>query len=68
MRRNQSAVANMLCYSATIDLYQFLNCSSSKNVAYIMVPDSPITTEIITPTFMMGAQIQVNKKYHDEKT
>ena len=44
MRRVQLAVASMLCFSATFDIFQFLKYSGSGNVAYIMVPGSPTTT------------------------
>ncbi len=45
MRRNQLAAANMLCFSATVDIFQFLNYSGSGNVAYIMMLDTPKVTE-----------------------
>ncbi len=34
IRRNQLSAANMLCFSATFDIFQFLNCSDFGNVAY----------------------------------
>ena len=58
MKRNQpAAIMNMLCFSATDDISQFLNYSSSENVAYTMIPDSPLQPDIITPTSMPRAQI-----------
>jgi hypothetical protein len=44
MRRNQLA-AHMLCFSATVDIFQFLNYSGSGNVAYIMMLDTPKINE-----------------------
>ena len=57
MRRNQLAAANMLCLSATVDIFQFLTHSGSGNVAYIMILDSPNTTKQMSPTYMAGVQV-----------
>jgi hypothetical protein len=49
MKRNQSAAANMLHFSATDNLSQFLNYSSSENAAYTMIPNSPTATRHNNP-------------------
>jgi hypothetical protein len=43
--RNQVAAANMLCLSAIVDIFQFLNYSGSGNVVYIMMLDTPKVNE-----------------------
>jgi hypothetical protein len=45
IRRNQRASVKMLCFSATVDIFQFLNYSGSGNVAYIMMLDTPKVNE-----------------------
>jgi hypothetical protein len=63
--RVQLAVAR--CFSATFDIFQFLNYSSSRKALYIKIPESPTIRDIMSPTSMAGAQILVNKKHKDEK-
>jgi hypothetical protein len=45
MRRNQLAVAKMICLSTMVDIFQFLNYSGSGNLAYIMMLDTPKVNE-----------------------
>ena len=52
MRRNQLTAANMLCLSATVDIFQFLTHAGSGNVAFIMILDSPNTTKQMSPTYV----------------
>jgi hypothetical protein len=38
LRGEKLSVANMLCFSSTVDIFHFLNSSGSGNRAYIMRP------------------------------